>query len=76
MKQDCFDKKKKLLSPHQEIKTQHATILDHHFTTVDLGKLDESISVTTALITPNELYKGKIHSIIKEKHLDKEEREL
>jgi hypothetical protein len=76
MKKDRFDKERKLLSPHQEIQHHHSTILDHHFTLIDLGKQDESCSIPTAFLTPNELYKEKIHAIIKEKQLDQEQIEL
>lgn len=67
MNLDRFDQKRKLLDAHQETQLHHAEVLNRHFTSIDIGKFDESLSVPTAFATPNDLYKEKIHGVIKEK---------
>ena len=74
MEYDKFGKEKKLLSPHLEIQINHAKILDHHFTSIDLEKIDETIP--TAFLTPNDVYKEKINGIVKDKKMNKENIEL
>lgn len=76
MEFERFGKEKKLLSPHKEIQINHAKILDHHFASIDLGKQDETTSIPTAFLTPNDVYKEKINEIIKEKKMNQEQKEL
>jgi len=67
MNKELFDKEKKLLLIHHEIKDIHAHLLDQHFTSIDLNKSDEYLSMLTAFPTPNDYYKEHIYSLIKVK---------
>ena len=66
MNKELLEKEKKILPIHSEIQHHHASILDHHFSSIELIKNDQESTILTAFPTPNDFYKENIYSNIKE----------